>query len=209
MLGTETRTTLPLIMQQFANNHAANNGNLATTTVAARTAPVSPRPPPKLQIRRTGCAAQRLSRIGVHLERLFCARRLVSGPVRPVGSSIGNSSFPSMPQVASQRHEHSSCDREDPAQKPRDPNRLLITVQTPPVMIIRKGPSHGRSRKWRSSAVVAWPHRPHTVTFATADLLDGTQAYVLTGIEHATRRIRILAVTLHPTGEWTATRPET
>ena len=39
--------------------------------------------------------------------------------------------------------------------------------------------------------------------FFTADLLDGTQAYVLTVIEHANRRIRILGVTLHPTGEWT------
>jgi len=38
----------------------------------------------------------------------------------------------------------------------------------------------------------------------TADLLDGTQAYVLAVIEHASRRIRILGVTLHPTGEWTA-----
>ena len=40
--------------------------------------------------------------------------------------------------------------------------------------------------------------------FFTAGLLNGTQAYVLTVIEHATRRIRILGVTLHPTGEWTA-----
>ena len=38
----------------------------------------------------------------------------------------------------------------------------------------------------------------------TADLLDGTQAYVLVVIEHATRRIRILGVTQHPTGAWTA-----
>ena len=36
--------------------------------------------------------------------------------------------------------------------------------------------------------------------FFAADLLDGTQAYVLAVIEHATRRIRILGVTLHPTG---------
>jgi hypothetical protein len=39
--------------------------------------------------------------------------------------------------------------------------------------------------------------------FFTADLLDGTQAYVLTVIGHASRRIRILGVTPHPTGEWT------
>ena len=40
--------------------------------------------------------------------------------------------------------------------------------------------------------------------FFTVDLLDGTQAYVLAVIEHATRRVRILGVTLHPTGQWTA-----
>ena len=41
------------------------------------------------------------------------------------------------------------------------------------------------------------------MTFFTAELLHGTQAYVLAVIEHATRRVRILGVTLHPTGEWT------
>ncbi len=40
--------------------------------------------------------------------------------------------------------------------------------------------------------------------FFIVDLLDGTQAYVLAVIEHATRRIRILGPTLHPTGQWTA-----
>ena len=40
--------------------------------------------------------------------------------------------------------------------------------------------------------------------FFTVGLLDGTQAYVLAVIDHATRRIRILGLTLHPTGEWTA-----
>src|SRR6266566_707971 len=40
--------------------------------------------------------------------------------------------------------------------------------------------------------------------FFTVSLLDGSQAYVLAVIEHASRRIRILGVTLHPTGEWTA-----
>src|ERR1039457_5723268 len=40
--------------------------------------------------------------------------------------------------------------------------------------------------------------------FFTVDLPGGTRACVLAVIEHATRRIRILGVTLHPTGEWTA-----
>jgi putative transposase len=39
--------------------------------------------------------------------------------------------------------------------------------------------------------------------FFSVDLLDGTQAYVLTVIGHAARRIRILGVTPHPTGDWT------
>ena len=38
----------------------------------------------------------------------------------------------------------------------------------------------------------------------SAGLLDGTQAYVLTVIEHAARRIRIPAVSLHPTGQRTS-----
>jgi putative transposase len=54
-------------------------------------------------------------------------------------------------------------------------------------------------------AVSALPGRGDPgVAFFTAGLLDGTQAYVLVVIEHATRRVRILGVTLHPTGEWTA-----
>jgi hypothetical protein len=57
-----------------------------------------------------------------------------------------------------------------------------------------------RGDRWRwgrGEAIVA-------CGFFTAGLLGGTQAYVLAVIEHATRAIRILRVTLHPTGEWTA-----
>jgi len=61
----------------------------------------------------------------------------------------------------------------------------------------RTGPTWSQFLRSQADAILA-------CDFFTADLLDGTQAYVLAVIEHATRRIRILGVTLHPTGEWTA-----
>jgi putative transposase len=60
----------------------------------------------------------------------------------------------------------------------------------------RTGPTWQQFLRSQAEAILA-------CDFFTADLLDGTQAHVLTVIEHATRRIRILGVTLHPTGEWT------
>jgi hypothetical protein len=59
----------------------------------------------------------------------------------------------------------------------------------------RTGPTWSQFVRSQAGAILA-------CDFFTADLLDGTQAHVLTVIEHATRRIRILGVTLHPTGEW-------
>ena len=61
----------------------------------------------------------------------------------------------------------------------------------------RSGPSWAQFLRSQAGAILA-------CDFFTADLLDGTQACVLAAIEHATRRIRILGVTVHPTGEWTA-----
>ena len=61
----------------------------------------------------------------------------------------------------------------------------------------RTGPTWSQFLRSQAEAILA-------CDFFTADLLDGTQAYVLAVIEHASRRIRILGVTLHPTGEWTA-----
>ena len=55
------------------------------------------------------------------------------------------------------------------------------------------GPAWSQFLRSHAEAIVA-------CDFFTVDLLDGTQAYVLAVIEHATRRIRILGVTLHPTG---------
>ena len=61
----------------------------------------------------------------------------------------------------------------------------------------RTGPTWSLLLRSQADAILA-------CDFFTADLLDGTQAYVLAVIEHASRRIRILGVTLHPTGDWTA-----
>jgi putative transposase len=55
------------------------------------------------------------------------------------------------------------------------------------------------------AAISALPGRGDPrAAFFTADLPDGTQAYVLAVTGHTTRRTRILGVTLHPTGQWTA-----
>jgi putative transposase len=61
----------------------------------------------------------------------------------------------------------------------------------------RSGPAWSQFLRSQAEAILA-------CDFFTAELLDGTQAYVLAVIERATRRIRILGVTLYPTGEWTA-----
>jgi hypothetical protein len=61
----------------------------------------------------------------------------------------------------------------------------------------QSGPNWSQFLRSQAEAILA-------CDFFTADLLDGTQAHVLAVIEHATRRIRILGVTLHPTGQRTA-----
>ncbi len=60
----------------------------------------------------------------------------------------------------------------------------------------RNGPTWAQFLRSQPEAILA-------CDFFSIDLLDGTQAYVLTVIGHAARRIRILGVTLHPTGDWT------
>jgi len=60
----------------------------------------------------------------------------------------------------------------------------------------RTGPTWSQFLRSQVAAILA-------CDFFTVDLLDGTQAYVLAVIDHATRRVRILGLTVHPTGEWT------
>jgi putative transposase len=61
----------------------------------------------------------------------------------------------------------------------------------------RTGPTWSQFLRSQADAILA-------SDFFMVDLLDGTEACVLAVIEHATRRIRILGVTPHPTAEWTA-----
>jgi transposase len=60
----------------------------------------------------------------------------------------------------------------------------------------RSGPTWATFLRSQAEAILA-------TDFFTVDLLDGTQAYVLTMIEHATRRIRVLGAT--PSSIWKTT----
>jgi putative transposase len=66
----------------------------------------------------------------------------------------------------------------------------------------RAGPTWSQFLRSQAGAILA-------CDFCTANLLDGAQAYVLAVVEHATRRIHILGVTLHPTGARTAQQAAT
>ena len=73
--------------------------------------------------------------------------------------------------------------------------QILKASGIDPAPLRRTGPTWQQFLRSQAEAILA-------CDFFTADLPGGTQAYVLTVIEHATRRIRILGVTLHPTGGW-------
>jgi putative transposase len=59
----------------------------------------------------------------------------------------------------------------------------------------RAGPGWAQFLRSQADAILA-------LDLFTVDLLDGTKAYVLAAIEHATRRIRVLGATTHPGGQW-------
>jgi putative transposase len=72
--------------------------------------------------------------------------------------------------------------------------RILTNAGIPPAPR-RSGPTWAQFLHAQAEAILA-------TDFFTVDLLDGTTAYVLAVIEHATRRIRILGVTAHPSNAW-------
>jgi hypothetical protein len=71
---------------------------------------------------------------------------------------------------------------------------ILTNAAIPPAPR-RAGPTWAQFLHAQAEAMLA-------TDFFTVDLLDGTTAYVLAVIEHATRRIRILGVTAHPSNAW-------
>ena len=73
---------------------------------------------------------------------------------------------------------------------------LLTKAGLPPAPR-RAGPTWAQFLHTQAQAIIA-------TDFFTADLLDGTSAYVLAVIEHATRRIRVLGITAHPDNAWVA-----
>jgi hypothetical protein len=91
---------------------------------------------------------------------------------------------------------------------PQDPRRagragLGVKVGAPIVWEILKangiGPAPRRTRPTWSQFLRSQAEAILACDFFSVDLHDGAQAHVLTMIEHATRRIRILGVTLYPT----------
>jgi putative transposase len=84
---------------------------------------------------------------------------------------------------------------------------LGITVAASTVWEILKQhgiePAPQRNHQTWASFLRSQAHAILACDFFTATTLTGTTYYVLAVIEHASRRIRVLGVTAHPTAEWT------
>jgi putative transposase len=59
----------------------------------------------------------------------------------------------------------------------------------------RDGPGWAEFLRSQAQGILA-------LDFFAADLLNGTKVYVLTAIEHGSRRVRVLGVTEHPVQSW-------
>jgi transposase InsO family protein len=72
---------------------------------------------------------------------------------------------------------------------------MLKTAGVEPSLTRDAGPSWAAFLRSQAEAIIA-------CDFVVVDLLDGSKAYVLAVIEHATRRVRVLGATFHPTAGW-------
>jgi putative transposase len=72
---------------------------------------------------------------------------------------------------------------------------VLKNAGIDPAPLRDSGPTWAAFLRSQAEAILA-------CDFVVIDLLDGSKAYVLAVIEHATRRVRVLGATLHPTTDW-------
>ena len=90
---------------------------------------------------------------------------------------------------------------------------LGITVAPSTIWEILKDagidPVPGRDRQTWAAFLHGQAHAILAADFFETRTLTGARLYVFAAIEHATRRVRILGVTAHPTATWTANWPAT
>jgi hypothetical protein len=72
---------------------------------------------------------------------------------------------------------------------------VLKNAGIDPTPLRDSGPTWATFLRSQAEAILA-------CDFVVIDLLDGSKAYVLAVIEHATRRVRVLGARLHPTTDW-------
>ena len=72
---------------------------------------------------------------------------------------------------------------------------ILTAAGIDPAPCRDNGPSWTHFLRSQAEALLA-------ADFVVIDLLDGTKAHVLTVIEYANRRVRVLGATAHPIGDW-------
>jgi putative transposase len=72
---------------------------------------------------------------------------------------------------------------------------ILKAAGVDPAPVRDTGPTWAQFLRSQAEAIIA-------CDFVVIDLLNGSKAYVPAVIEHATRRVRVLGATFHPTADW-------
>ena len=78
---------------------------------------------------------------------------------------------------------------------PSTVGEILTAAGTDPAPRRDTGPNWAQFLRSQAEALIA-------ADFVVIDLLDGTKAYALTVIEHASSRVRVLGATTHPVTHW-------